>query len=265
MNKLYTFFTLITSSLLLVSFSANPPDGKTGAPGEGICAECHTPSSQQLNGEISVEGFPSAITPGQTYTLRVVNRNTLGDAVRGGFQMTILGPFNTKAGEMTNPSATSTVTNTFSGRQYFEHNPSQLYPDSNVIKWTVEWTAPELEAGSVITWYATGNIANGNFQSTGDRVVIANGNGSIVLSSSEDLTRLQPTVYPNPGSEQINVVLADGTQPDGKGIFYALTGQRITETTILQGKINTPDLVPGVYLIEIRQEGTSHFVKWSKI
>ena len=65
MNKIYTFLALAASTFLLVSFSANPPDGKTGAPGDSLCSECHTPSNAQFNGEISVEGFPAVITPGE--------------------------------------------------------------------------------------------------------------------------------------------------------------------------------------------------------
>jgi hypothetical protein len=265
MNKIYTFLALVASTFLLVSFSANPPDGKTGAPGESLCAECHSPANAQLNGEITVEGFPAVISPGEDYTLTVVNRNTVGDAVRGGFQMTILGPFNTKAGEMTDPSANSTVTQTLGGRQYFEHNPAVLYPDSNVIKWTVQWRAPDIAAGSEITYYVAGNIANGNFQSTGDRIVTSNGKGTVVLSATEDLSLQKPTLYPNPGSDRISIVLADGTLPDGIGIFYSLTGTRAGEAEIQHGQMNTPDLVSGVYVVEIRQGEKSHFVRWSKI
>ncbi len=264
MNKIYTFLILVAAAFLLVSFSANPPDGKTGAPGDSFCGECHTPSNQDLNGEISVEGFPSSITPGEEYTLTVVNRNTVGEAVRGGFQMTILGPFNTKAGEMTSPSPNSVVANA-AGRQYFEHNPAQIYPDSNVIKWSVVWTAPEMTAGSVITWYAAGNITNGNFQSTGDRPVSANGNGSIVLSATEDLTQQKPTLYPNPGTDRISIIFGNGTTPDGEGFFYSITGAKVGEAEINQGKMITPDLPTGIYIVEIRQNDQSQFVRWSKI
>jgi hypothetical protein len=265
MQKTYTVFALLLSSLFMVSFSANPPDGKTGAPGENFCSECHTANNTPNNGEITVEGFPSSITPGETYLLTVVNRNTVGDAVRGGFQMTILGQFNTRAGTMAKPSASSVVTNTLTGRQYFEHNPSVLYPDSNVIKWTVEWTANDVTAGSEITYYAAGNVGNGNFQSTGDRIVTTTGKGTVLVSDNEEITLYKPFLYPNPGQNQINVVLADGTLPDGKGIFYSLTGSKVAETEIRQGVINVPQISTGVYLIEIQQNETTHFVRWSKI
>lgn len=265
MKKHYIFSTLIALTFLLVSFSPNPPDGMTGAPGDSLCSECHTQTNPPLNGSISVEGFPASITPNQTYQLTVVNRNTVGNAAKAGFQMTILGALNTKAGNMSMASPSSKVTNA-GGRQYFEHNPAVEYPDSNVVKWTVQWTAPELAGGSLITWYAAGNITNGNFQNTGDRVVTANGSGSIVLSSTEEpLSQQKPTLYPNPGSDHIQIVLADESRPNGTGIFYSLTGARINEADIQQGQLSVPEMPSGVYLVLINDGSSTYYMKWTKI
>lgn len=264
MKRLYTTLILIMSTFVLISFSANPPDGKTGAPGDGLCIECHSPTNPPINGEISVEGFPTSISPGESYLLTVVNRNTIGDAVKGGFQMTILGPTNTKAGDLKDPSSNSVVT-TFNGRQYFEHNPAQVYPDSNVIKWTVEWTAPMMDPGTQITWYAAGNVANGNFDNTGDRIVTGSGSGSIILSGVDDLVTSDPLVYPNPGTDQLNVVLGDGSRPNGVADFYAVTGNRVSSLDIVDGRISTPDLPTGVYVLQIRTNESTHVVKWTKI
>jgi hypothetical protein len=265
MMKSTTLLLVVFSSLLLLSNSANPPDGMTGAPGDSLCVECHLQNATPLNGTISVEGFPASITPGQSYPLTIVNRNTAGDAAKGGFQVTILGPFNTKAGEMKNPSASSKVTNTFSGRQYFEHNPAPTYPDSNVLRWTVDWIAPEMEAGSTITWYAAGNITNGNFMNSGDRVVTANGNGTIVLSANEEIAKEEPKLYPNPGSTNIQVVLPDGTVPNGYAQFYTLHGQVAGVASITEGKLSAPELSNGVYILEIKANDRVYVTRWSKM
>ncbi len=264
MKRFYTIATLVATTFILVSFSANPPDGKTGAPGDGLCIECHTPTNPPINGMISVEGFPASISPGEQYILTVVNRNTIGNAVKGGFQITILGPNNTKAGDLAQPSANSVVTNANS-RQYFEHNPAQVYPDSNVLKWTVEWTAPMMDPGSVITWYAAGNVANGNFDNTGDRIVTANGNGSIILAGIEDFVEVDPVVYPNPGTDHLNIILGDGSRPDGIADFYSVTGNLVSSRVIRQGRIVTPDMPTGVYLIQIRTKDISQVARWAKI
>ncbi len=264
MKKFYTVFTLILSTFILISFSANPPDGKTGAPGDSLCTECHIPTNPPINGEISVEGFPSSITPGESYLLTIVNRNTTGNAVKGGFQMTILGPTNTKAGDLKDPSANSVVS-VANGRQYFEHNPAQVYPDSNVLKWTVEWTAPMMDPGSVITWYAAGNIANGNFDNTGDRIVTANGSGAIILAGIDDLVSVEPVLYPNPGTDQINVVMGDDTSPNGTADFYSMTGTRIASQEMQDGRITTSDYAAGLYILQIKTKTGTHVVKWTKL
>lgn len=264
MTKYHTILALVASVFTLYSFSTNPPDGKTGAPGDSFCTECHTDQNQNLGGFIAVEGFPASITPGETYLLTVVNRDTVGNAIRGGFQLTILNQLNLKSGNMANASASSVVANA-GGRQYFEHNPAQLYPDSNVLKWTVEWTAPAVaDAGATISWYAAGNMANGNFQNTGDRIVGANGNGTVVLSSTGELASEQPKVYPNPGSDQIQIVAPDGTRSDGAVIFYQLSGQGIAISPMQQGQVQSPDLPAGIYLLEVQTAKGRVFTRWIK-
>ena len=159
MHKLYTFALIIAGTFLLFSFSTNPPDGNTGAPGDQFCIQCHVQTNPSQNGTISIEGFPASITPNETYALTAVNRLTEGTAVRAGFQVTVLSPTNTRAGNFTNPSPQSAVSIS-GGRQYWDHNPAVTYPDSNVVKWTVLWTAPDLPSGSKITWYAAGNFSD---------------------------------------------------------------------------------------------------------
>jgi hypothetical protein len=264
MHKFYTFSIIIFSAFLLISFSTNPPDGNTGAPGDNLCIQCHIQTNPSLNGTITIEGFPDVITPNETYLLTAVNRLTTGTAVRAGFQVTILGPTNTKAGELKNPS-TSSVVSVQAGRQYWDHNPAVLYPDSNVVRWTVEWTAPELSSGSLITWYAAGNVANGNFQNTGDRIVAATGSGSIVLSSTDDIKTNQLVVFPNPGRDQINILSPDKTSISGEVYFYNLTGEIIGEATLNDGMVSVPHIAAGIYLMEIRNDGISRFAKWSKL
>lgn len=264
MRHLNLVLALLASMFILLSFSTNPPDGKTGAPGDSLCSECHTPQSSVLGGTISVEGFPASINPGETYVLTIVNRDTMGDAVRGGFQMTILNQLNLKSGTLANPSANAAVANA-GGRQYVEHNPAQVYPDSNVVKWTVDWTAPaDAEPGSTITWYAAGNITNGNFQNTGDKVVTANGSGSVVLSSVQDPSSMPASVFPNPGVDQVQIRFHDGATPDGVIRVYSLTGEFIALTQLEQGRAKMPDMNPGIYILDVTSNERRSIVRWMK-
>ncbi len=263
MNKLNLLLGIIGSAFLLVANSSNPPDGHTGAPGEIFCANCHSTNGSSLAGTISVEDFPAYITPDETYTLTVVNRNTNGGGAKAGFQMTILGPLNTKAGDMSMPSANS-ATSMLSGRQYFEHHPSVVYTDS-VAKWTVLWKAPALAAGSIITWYANGIIANGNAKQTGDKTTSAKGTGTIILSATKDLSIDKPIIYPNPGSGMIHIELPDQTLLSGLIRFYDISGRMVSESEIEEGTINAHDLPIGIYLIQFRNGDRSYMARWSKI
>lgn len=264
MHKLYTFALIIAGTFILFSFSTNPPDGNTGAPGDQFCVQCHIQTNPSQNGTISVEGFPASITPNETYMLTAVNRLTEGTAVRAGFQVTILSPSNTRAGNFTNPSAKSAVS-IFGGRQYWDHNPAVEYPDSNVVKWTVMWTAPDLPSGSKITWYAAGNLADGNFQNIGDRIVASSGSGSIVLAGTEQLNNEPPVIFPNPGVDYINIHVNDETPFEGQIIFYDIYGRKAGMTSVINGLTETPLLPPGVYLIEIQDHQQIYLIRWSKI
>lgn len=263
MNKLYTVAALIGVSFCLISFSTNPPDGNTGAPGDQFCSQCHFPSNPNLNGTLTVLGFPDVITPLETYRLTIENRVTQGTAVRGGFQMTVLTPINTKAGDFSNPSEHSAVS-VFGGRQYWDHDPAQDYPDSNVVKWSVDWTAPDLPSGSVIRYFAAGNVANGNFQSTGDHPISTTGSGVIVIAANEELSETNLITYPNPGSDFINIKDKDGVGLNGSVQFFNTSGQEQAIADMKDGVLKVPDLAPGLYLLKLHQGPEASIVRWIK-
>ena len=59
--KKFTFIYFLLGVLIvgtIMSFSTNPPIGRTGAPGDGACTDCHNPSNPLgLNGEFSLLKF----------------------------------------------------------------------------------------------------------------------------------------------------------------------------------------------------------------
>jgi len=261
----YSFLGLIALALLLLSNSANPPNGKTGAPGDGLCTECHSPASATLDGKISVSGFPEAIVPNQTYQLTVTNTNTVGSGVKGGFQMTILGPLNIKAGEMSNPSASSVVTNA-AGRQYFEHNPALNFNGSPSVSWTVDWTAPDMPDGSVVTWYAAGNIANGDFNSTGDKVVAANGSGTYMLSATREADRIAPlAIYPNPGTDRIRLEASGDAAFNSNVSVVAMDGTIVLREDMTDGTLDVSTLPSGMYVIRVQAGDAISQGRWVKL
>lgn len=149
--------------------------GYTGAPGDSTCAECHSGGNSNLNGEILIDGLPSTIITGETYTIFVTVTNPNGNALRGGFQLVALNGTNGNAGSMANNSADTQIRTVSGGKRYFGHAPAPSFPGSNTLSFNVDWTAPSTTGSNpVIKFYASAVIANGNGSSSNDRVVLTN-------------------------------------------------------------------------------------------
>ncbi len=245
MDRKYAFLGLFASLILWLGFSANPPNGRTGAPGEGLCSDCHNQTNPPQEGLIVVTGMPSTIIPNTQYVLTMTSTMsvdpTMEDIERAGFQLTILNSSNQQAGDMMTPSSGSTLQNS-SGRQYWEHNPFQLYPANDMVTWTVIWTSPAGPANTTITYYAAGNIANGNTFSSGDRIVQTTGGGMLMGGGSN----LSVTI------NNINHVQCNGQSngsatavPAGGSTPYTYSWSNGTSNATLS---NVPD---GIYTVTV--------------
>jgi hypothetical protein len=171
-------------SIFLLAISSNPPNGRTGAPGDSLCSSgCHTGTNAALNGDVTISGLPASIDANMTYTITVTVDNPNGAGVRGGFQWVALDANNNDVGTMSNSDGNSTITPS-GGRTYHEHSPAQNFNGANEASYTVDWTAPNGPNNEVITFYAAGVIANGAGGNSGDRVVTDNVSSTLIASSS---------------------------------------------------------------------------------
>ncbi len=160
-SKFAPLYALFLLTFFLVSNSSNPPDGRTGAPGDGNCNNCHTGNNvNNFEGILEIQGLPEQITPNANYTVKVIAKKTGGDAIRAGFQMVILDDDNQNIGTFSNPGSNA-VLKEDQGRNYFEHNPAQRFEDQEEVSWTVDWTAPA-EANTGINIYANSIFGNGS-------------------------------------------------------------------------------------------------------
>lgn len=165
-----TVFFLVAAASTAHGFSSGPPDARTGAPGEGLCTDCHL--SFPLNsgsGQLALlDGPAEGYEPGQTYRLRVSLSDP--DAIRWGFELTSLDASNAPAGDLTSVDGNTQTSTALTGREYVKHTAigtANGRPGSN--EWTFDWVAPAAGTGAVTLWFA-GNAANGNFFNTGDRI-----------------------------------------------------------------------------------------------
>ena len=152
------------------AFSSGPPPGRTGAPGEDTCAECHLPEGTS-SGTFTVSA-PQNYLPGQTYQITVRHTSPDQTRQRWGFELTALDDGDAKAGSLqtNNDGLTQLRGNEdpFPARQYIEHTAAGTFAGQHDgASWSFLWTAPAQNVGPV-TFYAAGNQANGNANSDGD-------------------------------------------------------------------------------------------------
>ena len=171
MKKNFTIYLLFFAAIIFISLkphtsdknSGQAPIGRTGAPGEGTCAGCHSGGS--YTGQILFELGDEPITeytPGETYTIAFTSDF---NAPRFGFSVTALNANDEPAGDFTvlnddNTSRAVAVNN----RQYIGHKNAN---DNNV--WEFEWSAPATDVGNV-TFYYVINAANDDGGTGGDYI-----------------------------------------------------------------------------------------------
>ncbi len=154
-----------------------PPAGLTGAPGESDCLSsgCHTGNDiNSTLGTLTITGLPASYRPDQEFNLTLTLSQP--NRARFGFQLTALDSQNRKAGELivTDSDRTQKIT-TFVGssqREYVYHTGLGTTPTGiNQGSWAMRWKAPSQGVGRV-TFYASGNAANGNGAQSGDFIYV---------------------------------------------------------------------------------------------
>lgn len=154
---LATLFAIIGIAILQLNYSSNPPIDRTNRNSGSNCTQCHSGSLNPVGGSLSLTGT-SSYYPGKVYTIGVA---VTGGSVHG-FEMTAV-----------RSTATSTAGGTFSGSGFNVTTSNGLSyarhsPKTAAGTWSVSWTAPSTNVGSV-TLYAAGVAANNNSSTSGDK------------------------------------------------------------------------------------------------
>ena len=183
---LWAKFALVMAvvPVLIHAYSGGPDPRKTGAPGDGLCIECHAPAANTGSGNVQI-AFPAGLTytPGTKQRLTVTVTDSAAN--RWGFQLTArlaTNETNGQAGAFESVDASTQVI-CEDGRpkqaqgclasaplEFIEHTLSGT--GSNTF--ALDWTAPASDVGEV-HFYVAGNAANGNGQNDpGDLIYTAN-------------------------------------------------------------------------------------------
>lgn len=155
--------------------SSGPTAAHTGAPGEANCTACHSDFPVNSGaGSISISGLPANYLPNRQIpvTVTVSQRN----AVVFGFQITAIDSQGRKVGTFALPAQTppqmQEITGLVGGRErrYVEHTSSGIIPtEFDTKSWTFTFNTPPQRVGK-ISFYAAGNAANSDMDSTGDYI-----------------------------------------------------------------------------------------------
>lgn len=210
LTLLSLFAALVTLTAVLdvemaLAFPWGPYNGRTGAPGETNCTDCHISfaldSGAGSYGESCVSG-PGEYVPGDTYTICLDIADP--QASRWGFEITLIDAAGTKAGVLAPVDAQTQVADSLIAgdqRQYGKHTLAGTSAGTLGGKsWTMEWQAPATGTGAV-TLYGMGNAANNDDRSTGDYIyslVVPLTEAQPTAAESAPLAGLLAPNFPNP-------------------------------------------------------------------
>lgn len=272
MKKNHVFFALLAGSIGLLSFNSikqnntintyhlnanGSPGGKTGAPGDQTCTQCHNGTIQSGTGFQTVVLTNAAGTmvtsynPGETYTVTV---GMLTANAKNGFEIVALTPSNTQAGSVAATSATTTKTVTFGSKTRI----TQKSGGTSLNNWSFAWTAPATNVGNV-TFYLGTNVSNSNNGDSGDVIR----NSQHVFGSTAGIQENTEKVAINLGyAKASNSLTIDLTSQlngeaainlvdlSGKSVQFEQLGNVATGNNMLSVKLNN-QLPKGVYIAHI--------------
>ena len=166
-SRLLPITGLLLGLLVWLANNGNPPTGRTGAPFDGNCNNCHGGGNPNgFDGSVELNGLPSTIEANTVYNLSLTMTPTAGNPAKGGFQLVVVNGSNANAGNLASVNG-ETGTEFLSGREYVEHRNGKTF-NSNPITWDFNWTSPASAAGNTIKVYFIGNFVNGNNNDSGD-------------------------------------------------------------------------------------------------
>ena len=269
-NNILLFSSCLLTFLLLVNFSAGPGvvanRALTTAPGEtgSFCAQagCHGSGAFNQTTIITVKDSQGQVIdsyePGEDYEVTVEINAGSGDPAAYGFQMVAL-----IDADDTGTNSWSDIPNTVHqvsllSRDYVEHDG----PNTTGNTFTLDWTAPEVGAGSV-TFYAAGNAVNLNGSSSGDDADTTRLTLTELISSSVDdlnLSQVIVNVFPNPVTDVLN--LSFEKEFEGKISASNLVGQKVLDYSFkgTNTSLNLTGLTQGLYLLRLHDQKNHQLV-----
>ncbi len=260
--KLFTYLLLPAAMLLQFSSTTinpnNPPVGRTGAPGETTCQASGCHSGGAYVGTVEITGVPDTVVANQAYSITLTNTS---NAVKSGFQLTVLNEANQKTGTLT--AGTGCSIGNGGGRQYVRQSSPRSLANGST-SWTFTWTAPATVVDDSIHFYFASLCANGTGNDNGDNAI--KGSRSVVLPSPVSgsynvVQQASLKIFPNPAQSNLNIEF------HGKGDMTILNanGQSVLKAPVANHRqIDISKLESGLYFVKFESDGkvqTAVFIK----
>jgi len=240
-----------------VANTDGPGAGKTGAPGEVSCTQCHSGTAQSgsgVNNLIMTENLTpvNSYTPGTVYNV-VISLNS--SSSKNGFQVVALSGTNTQAGTVTLiPSTGTQLINGSAGKKYVTHTTA----GTGNTSWAFQWTAPATNVGTV-TFYLATNETNNLNNSSGDVIRLSQHAFGSVAGIAEEAFNMNLTVGYSASNNVLSLDYAALTAGEsfvnlvdlsGKSVF----NESIGSTQIGENKkaVKLPsELKSGMYIVHL--------------
>nr|WP_294860175.1 choice-of-anchor V domain-containing protein [uncultured Fluviicola sp.] len=276
MNKNYIFIGLFWGSLLLVSFSgkesiqtvknfsknfhtlnqAGSPGGKTGAPGDATCTQCHSGTVQSGSGfnlvTLTSGGNPvSEYLPNTTYEVTVAMST---NNAKNGFEIVPLNPNNTMAGTIAVTDATHTKSISVGGKTRITHKLA----GTSLTSWSFNWTSPATNVGTV-TFYLATNQTNSNSNESGDIIRTSQHPFGSQAGIEEVTDKIETRIGYLANTNSLNIQLdskVDGSlfvnvvDLSGKSVFTENMGTVSSGESAFSVRLDK-ELSNGVYLVNV--------------
>ncbi|MBV6442466.1 MAG: hypothetical protein EPGJADBJ_04184 [Saprospiraceae bacterium] len=216
--------------------------GYTQAPGDGLCSDCHTPTT---SASLSISSLPQYIQPNKEYTITVsITRPNNSSLLRAGFQSVILNAAGGVAGEMISASPRSEVDQHINNNNgvinYFESEEQTVdeFADTNTISWKLKWMSPG-EVGTTVKVYAGGVVAD-DFNSNFGALSVGHKNFTAVVEAPPTVTLNVSDVTCYGQSNGMVTAMASG--PNSPFSYSWSNGAHTNKIT---------NLAPGVYSVTV--------------
>ncbi len=252
--------TVLIVSMISQANSGGSIAGRSGseASNSATCASssCHSGPSAGANHSVSIQSnIPaSGYVPGATYQIDIVVDDLNDMASLVGFTASVEDGNGNHMGSLAGSSNSSL---TFGNPNFVTHSFSATTLPSMGRSFRFDWTAPSTAtAPSSVKIYTAVNFCNGNGNTSGDIVQLAN--ETIAKGSGVGLeeTEIAFSAYPNPTREKLNLKHA-ADLIGGHYRLYDMSGKLVFEEKIVdsEGHLDLSSLNRATYILSIEKEG----------